>query len=77
MYIVNIICAIIYSYIGSKIYLLHGNNIFLSILYGLITVTGGGTIRDLILRRKIFWIKTPIYILISIITSVITTILNK
>ena len=70
--IFNIIATIIFAVDGSLIYLTFGNNIFLTVLFSCITAVGGGTIRDLILGKQIFWIKNPYNIIITIISSLIT-----
>ena len=54
-----------------------GNNIFLTILFSCITAVGGGTVRDLILKKQVFWIKNPYNILLTIISSLITYKLYK
>lgn len=59
---------------GTKLYLNNSNqtNIILAIFYGILTAVGGGTLRDIMLQIPIFWIKQPIWILISFVFSIIS-----
>jgi len=76
--ILNIIATIIFAVDGSLIYLQFGNSIILTMLFAVMTSVGGGTIRDLILKKKVFWMNTPYIIIISVVSSLITyKIFNK
>ena len=47
-------------------------DLFGAIVLGVITASGGGTIRDAIMDVPIFWIKTPMYVWLPAIASIIT-----
>jgi uncharacterized membrane protein YeiH len=43
------------------------------VVIALVTATGGGTIRDLLLdRHPVFWIKDPLYVVVIIVTALLT-----
>ena len=63
-----------FAFRGTKIYLDmdNENNIINSIFFGVLTALGGGTLRDILNNVPIFWINTPIYMIFSIIFSIVS-----
>ena len=63
-----------FAFYGTKIYLNNIQNISIlsAIFSGVVTAIGGGTLRDLFNKSTIFWINQPIYIILSIIFSIIS-----
>lgn len=45
-----------------------------SLSLAMLTALGGGTLRDILLQRTIFWIETPHYIWVAVLASLFTTI---
>lgn len=52
-------------------------DLFGVIIVGIVTAVGGGTLRDLILDRPIFWINSNEYIWIALSTSILTFYLAR
>lgn len=77
--------ALILDYIGtfafaiSGIRLASGENIdlFGAYVIGMLTAVGGGTIRDLLLGLTPFWLATPSYVLITLVSLVVVVIFQK
>ena len=62
----------VFAYIGTKIGLKHNHGSIISIIFGILTAMGGGTIRYLLDNEKaLFWIENPIYLLISLLFGII------
>ena len=63
-----------FAFDGTKIYLNNIQNISIlsAIFSGVVTAIGGGTLRDLFNKSTIFWINQPIYIILSIVFSIIS-----
>ena len=41
------------------------------IMVGCATALGGGTVRDVLLDRTVFWINDPVYLIVAVITTVV------
>ena len=41
------------------------------IMVGCATALGGGTVRDVLLDRTVFWINDPVYLMVAVITTVV------
>ena len=52
-------------------------DLFGVMIVGIVTAVGGGTLRDLILNKDVFWLTSNQYIWLAIITSIITFILAR
>ena len=57
----------VFAYNGTQTTLSYTSNIFISILFGIVTAIGGGTIRDLFFRKVPFWYSKQQYILLSLL----------
>lgn len=77
--------ALILDYLGtfafaiSGVRLASGKNIdlFGAYVIGMLTAVGGGTIRDLLLGLTPFWLTTPSYVLITLISLLIVVAFKK
>jgi len=47
-------------------------DLFGVIVLGLVTALGGGTVRDVILSRPVFWLADPAYVINAVLTSGVT-----
>ena len=68
------ICVITYT--GTKKFLntkrpIRAKNIIICIILGIITAIGGGTIRDILMGAKIFWLEEPFHIIIISLVIII------
>jgi uncharacterized membrane protein YeiH len=61
----------IFAFSGTRIALFSGDSWQVSLLAGVLTAVGGGTIRDILNRRNPFWFQEPGYLIISIVLSII------
>ena len=77
--ILGYISTFIFAFNGTKAYLntTKNANIFAGIFFGVVTAVGGGTIRDTLNNVPLFWVNDPLYILFSIIFSVISLFYYK
>ena len=48
-----------------------------ALAYAALTAIGGGTCRDLLLARPVFWIEAPIYLLLAITTGIIFFLFSR
>ena len=71
--ILDYISTFVFAFNGTKAYLNTAKNVNVlsGIFFGILTAVGGGTIRDTLNNVPIFWMKNPLYILSSLIFSVL------
>ena len=58
-----------FAYNGSRITLKYGPSKPVAFIFGIITAVGGGTIRDILHKRKPFWLVKPEYVVISVMAA--------
>ena len=75
--VITLIAVGILSLEGAAMYLQAGNNFFVAILFGIFCALLTGTIRDLILGRKLLWITNLWIIPVSIICALLGYFLVK
>jgi len=68
--ILDYISTCVFAYNGTKTALSYNDFSIIAVLFGIITSCGGGTIRDLFNKKKPFWFKNPLYILVSLIFGI-------
>jgi uncharacterized membrane protein YeiH len=61
-----------FAFNGTYICLQYNASDLVAILFGIVTAVGGGTIRDLYFGYTLFWIRKPLYILLSIIFGILS-----
>lgn len=49
-----------------------GIDLFGALMAGIATALGGGTVRDLLLGRKVFWMADETYLWVAVITAILT-----
>ena len=67
----NMIAVVAFAITGVLAIYTPNVDLFGAIVLGVITALGGGTIRDVIMDVPIFWIKTPMYVWVSTIASLV------
>lgn len=67
----NMIAVVAFAITGVLAIYTPDVDLFGAIVLGVITALGGGTIRDVIMDVPIFWIKTPMYVWVSTIASLV------
>lgn len=68
-----------FAFAISGIRLASGKNIdlFGAYVIGMLTAVGGGTIRDLLLGLTPFWLTTPFYVIITLISLIVVVLFKK
>jgi uncharacterized membrane protein YeiH len=54
-----------------------GVDLFGALLAGVATALGGGTVRDLLLGRKVFWLADESYLQVTVITAIVTFFVTR
>jgi uncharacterized membrane protein YeiH len=54
-----------------------GVDLFGALMAGLATSLGGGTVRDVLLGRKVFWMADETYLWVSLVTALLTFVLTR
>lgn len=72
--ILDYLSTCVFAYNGTKTTLKYTSSLILSVLFGIITAVGGGTIRDTVHNHKPFWMEKPNYILLSILFGLLAII---
>ena len=70
--VLDYISTCVFAFSGTKLAILYGDSQFISLLTGILTALGGGTLRDIFNGQPPFWIKEPGYILVSLIFCLIS-----
>ena len=63
-----------FAYNGAKIALSYdNNNLYKAFIFAIISGVGGGSIRDIIYKKPLFWMTNKIYIVLAFISAMIGT----
>jgi len=54
-----------------------GVDLFGALMAGIATSLGGGTVRDLLLGRKVFWLADETYLQVTIVTAILTFFVTR
>ncbi len=73
------------DYFGTAVFAISGAiaavknrmDIFGIIVIASVTAIGGGTLRDIILNKSVFWVKNPVYLLIIFLSAIATFVVAK
>jgi uncharacterized membrane protein YeiH len=62
----------IFAYNGAQIALSYdNNNLYKAFIFAIISGIGGGSMRDIIYRKPLFWMTDKIYIVLAVISALI------
>jgi uncharacterized membrane protein YeiH len=53
-----------------------GMDLYGSVVIAFVTALGGGTVRDLLLGRSIFWIREPLYAVTVVVISILSVVIR-
>lgn len=74
--ILNYIATIVFAISGTRLTLATGYSPIIAVASGVVTANGGGTIRDIIMKKKPFWVDQPGFILVSVLAAVAATLIT-
>jgi uncharacterized membrane protein YeiH len=64
--------TIAFAISGALVALRHRMDVVGVVLLGAIVAVGGGTIRDLLLQNPVFWIQSPAFVIVGVLTALAT-----
>jgi len=74
--ILNYLATIVFAISGTRLALAMGYSSVVAIVAGVFTANGGGTIRDILMRKKPFWVDQPGFILVSLLCAIAATFIT-
>ena len=76
-YIFDLWGTAVFAFTGALAAGNRGMDVFGMAVVAFVTATGGGTLRDLLLGRRVFWIDDPQYLTVSILTALLVFLLMR
>ena len=76
-FIIEVIGTIAFAISGIRLASYKKFDLFGAFSIGLVTACGGGTLRDVLLNLPVFWLQTPIYIYLTILSMIIVVAFRK
>ena len=76
-FIIEVIGTIAFAISGIRLASYKKFDLFGAFTIGLVTACGGGTLRDVLLNLPVFWLQTPIYIYLTILSMIIVVAFRK
>lgn len=70
-FIIEVIGTIAFAISGIRLASYKKFDLFGAFTIGLVTACGGGTLRDVLLNLPVFWLQTPIYIYLTVLSMII------
>jgi uncharacterized membrane protein YeiH len=67
----DVLAAIVFAVSGALVASRKGMDVMGFIWLAVVTGVGGGTVRDLILGVPVFWVQSPIYVAVCLVTAVV------
>src|SRR5687768_16227077 len=67
----DVLAAIVFAVSGALVASRKGMDVMGFIWLAVVTGVGGGTVRDLILGVPVFWVQSPIYLSVCLVTAVV------
>ena len=75
--IIEIIGTIAFAISGIRLAAYKKFDLFGAFIVGLVTATGGGTLRDILLNLPVFWLSTPLYLYLTAISLLIVIVFRR
>ncbi|MBD5278249.1 MAG: trimeric intracellular cation channel family protein [Bacteroides sp.] len=76
-FIIEVVGTIAFAISGIRLASYKKFDLFGAFTIGLVTACGGGTLRDVLLNLPVFWLQTPIYIYLTILSMIIVVVFRK
>lgn len=77
LFLIEVVGTIAFAISGIRLAAYKNFDLFGAFTIGLVTATGGGTLRDVMLNLPVFWLQTPIYLAVTAISLIIVVIFRK
>ena len=77
LFIIEVAGTIAFAISGIRLAAYKNFDIFGAFTIGLVTATGGGTLRDIMLNMPVFWLQTPVYLIVTAISLGIVFIFRR
>ena len=77
LFVIEVIGTIAFAISGIRLAAYKHFDLFGAYTIGLVTATGGGTLRDVMLNLPVFWLQTPVYLAVTAISLLIVVIFRK
>lgn len=77
LFIIEVVGTIAFAISGIRLAAYKHFDIFGAYTIGLVTATGGGTLRDVLLNLPVFWLQTPIYLAVTALSLGIVVIFRR
>ena len=74
---IEVVGTIAFAISGIRLAAYKHFDLFGAYTIGLVTATGGGTLRDVMLNLPVFWLQTPVYLAVTAISLLIVVIFRK
>ena len=74
--ILNYLSTIVFAISGTRLALASGYTTLPAVISGIVTANGGGTIRDIVMKKKPFWIDQPGFIIVSALCAIAATLIT-
>ncbi len=69
--VVDILAAVVFAVSGALVASRKRLDVMGFMWFAVITGVGGGTVRDLILNVPVFWVQSPVYVSVCLVTAVV------
>ena len=77
LFIIEVVGTIAFAISGIRLAAYKKFDLFGAYTIGLVTATGGGTLRDMMLNLPVFWLQTPVYIAVTGLSLAIVIIFRR
>ncbi|MDE6273101.1 MAG: trimeric intracellular cation channel family protein [Muribaculaceae bacterium] len=77
LFIIEVVGTIAFAISGIRLAAYKNFDLFGAYTIGLVTATGGGTLRDVMLNLPVFWLCTPVYLAVTALSLLIVVIFRK
>ncbi|MDE6717393.1 MAG: trimeric intracellular cation channel family protein [Muribaculaceae bacterium] len=77
LFVIEVVGTIAFAISGIRLAAYKHFDIFGAYTIGLVTATGGGTLRDVLLNLPVFWLQTPVYLAVTAISLIIVVIFRR
>ena len=77
LFIIEVVGTIAFAISGIRLAAYKNFDLFGAYTIGLVTATGGGTLRDIMLNLPVFWLQNPVYLAVTGISLAIVVVFRK
>lgn len=77
LHFLTVLAVVCYAINGSLKAIAKQMDVFGTLVIALVTAIGGGTVRDLLLRRPVFWVGDPIFLYVGAATGILVLVATR